>query len=134
MMNLRLWTPKKSPKYVYFSFLFCQRKRIELTNERFINKWRCRWLSSSIMFTPCHKWQFYSCSYKRTYLSFLHRTTLLKWKSRVHIRCWLPKKKSLVEGFLQMIFMDVGYILNKDYFGKYNSSLGMLCSITFLAE
>ena len=34
----------------------------------------------------------------------------------------------------QMIFMDVGYILNKDYFGKYNSSLGMLCSITFLAE
>lgn len=34
----------------------------------------------------------------------------------------------------QMIFMVVGYILNKDYFGKYNSSLGMLCSITFLAE
>lgn len=34
----------------------------------------------------------------------------------------------------QMIFMDVGCMLNRGYFGKYKSSPGMLCSVTFLAE
>lgn len=43
-------------------------------------------------------------------------------------------QKSLVEGCLQMIFTDVGCMLNRGYFGKYKSSQGMLCSVTFLAE
>lgn len=43
-------------------------------------------------------------------------------------------QKSLVEGCLQMIFTDVGCMLNRGYFGKYKSSPGMLCSVTFLAE
>ena len=46
----------------------------------------------------------------------------------------IQEKKSLVERYLQMIFMDVSCMLNGGYFGKYKSSLGMLCSVTFLAE
>ena len=134
MMNLRLWTPKKSPNYIYFSILFCQRKWIDLTNERFVNKYECCWLLSSIMFTSCHKWQFYSCSYKRAYLFFTPNNLAQMKESCPYKMLVIQEKKSLVERCLQMIFMDVSCMLNRGYFGKYKSSLGMLCSVTFLAE
>ena len=43
MMILRFWTPKTSSYFIYFAILFCQRKRIDLTNERFVNtnRFRC---------------------------------------------------------------------------------------------